>query len=331
VLVLITGSTGFIGSQLCRAALEAGHRVRAFHRPGSSLMGLTGLEVEHAVGDVTDRASLQAAMQEVAVVFHAAAMLGAPRDPRPMYRITVGGTENVLQAALEAGVQRVVHTSSVAALGVPELIPGAEPALLDERHTWNYPPAWWSYGHAKYLAELAVQRFVAQGLDVVLVNPAVVVGAGDLNRVSGDIILHVAKGHVPVSVPGGLNVVHIADVVQGHLAALHFGRRGQRYILGGENLTHRSFLDIIAAITGARPPRLTVPSGLTRFLSGPASALGRLLPLPVSPEMLRKAGYFFYYDTRKAQSELGLGEARSVWDSVTEAYRWYQEYDYAPS
>lgn len=324
--ILVTGATGFIGSQICRALVAAGQPVRAFHRPDSSLAALEDLRLERVVGDVTQPATLSAAMQGVEVVFHTAAVVGRRGSPALMPAVTVQGTRNVLRAAAEAGVRRVVHTSSVAALGVP-FQPGvrALPLPIDERHTWNYHPDWWPYGHAKYMAEMAVQDAVAQGLDVVIVNPAVVVGAGDLNRVSGNIILQVARRRLPVAVPGGLNVIHITDVVRGHLAALDSGRTGERYILGGENLTHVEFLNIVAAVTGVSPPRFVLPLRLARLLAWPAATAGRWLPLPVNGHALRRIGYYFYYDTSKACAELGLKELRPARQAVAEAYAWYQE------
>ena len=329
--ILVTGSTGFIGSQLCHALISAGHQVRAFHRPSSSLLALQGLPVEHAIGDITAMQSLQSAMQGIEVVFHAAALLGPERHPGEMAAVTVAGTRNVLNAAASAGVRRLVHTSSVAALGVPPPPHNANstPFLMDETHTWNYRSAWWPYGSAKYQAELEVQRAVAKGLDVVIVNPAIVVGAGDLNRVSGNIIIHVAKGHVPVSIAGGLNIVHIDTVVAGHLAALERGKRGERYILAGENLTHQRFLEITASVTGAPPPRGALPVSVARPLAVPLQVLSDVMRvvsngLPIRGDMFRLAGYYFYYETTRMVDQLGVQPGYSVRQAVEEAYHWYQ-------
>jgi dihydroflavonol-4-reductase len=332
--VLVTGSTGFIGSNLCRGLLAQGHQVRAFHRQASRLTPLEGLEVEHTIGDITQPDTLIKAMQGIEVVFHAAAQVGAPRDLREMYAVTVGGTRKVLEAALKAGVRRVVHTSSVAALGIPEQAQrgfdrtgeATNPSLImDERHSWNTPPDWWFYGHAKHLAEMQVQKAVAQCQDVVIVNPTVVIGAGDINRVSGDVVVHAAQGHIPVAIPGGLNIVHIADVVRGHLAAMADGRTGERYILGGENMTHQRFLQILAEVVGVNPPRFVVPFSLARLLVRPMSLIWKLLPLPLSGDDLRRIGYYFYYDTLKARLELGLKETLPVYQAVTDAFTWYRE------
>ncbi len=169
----------------------------SFHRPNSSLELLHDLPVEHVIGDITSR-DLEAALKNVKAVFHAAALLNGGSDPAPWHQITVLGTRNVMNAALKAGVERVVHTSSVAALGVPSLPPrhGLPPELMDENHTWNYPGSRWAYGCAKYLAEIQVQKAVACGLDAVIVNPGDVLGAGDRNRRVSSIIMLVAHARL---------------------------------------------------------------------------------------------------------------------------------------
>jgi len=321
--VLVTGSTGFIGSHLCQALLTEGFRVRAFHRPSSPLTLLNGLQVEHVHGDLAQPETLQEAMKGVEVVFHAAAYLNKLAVLSEMLSVTVQGTRNVMEAATQAGVRRLVHTSSVAALGVPRHVPDSPSSPIDETQAWNYPAQWWPYGYAKYLAELEVQRAVAQGLDAVIVNPAVVIGAGDLNRVSGEVIVQMAHHQLPFAPPGGLNVVHIADVTRGHLAAMEHGRTGQRYILGGDNLTHLKFLQFIAGVVNRHPPQIVVPAILFRLLALPLSALARLIHIPVRTHTLRQAGTYFYYDLRKAQQELGLVTTHSTRQAIQEAYDWY--------
>ncbi len=322
--VLVTGATGFVGSQLCRGLIERGHTVRAFHRPSSKLRLLEGLEVEHALGDLTQPETLEAAMDGMEAVFHAAAWMGGPEQGGRQYAVTVEGTRSLLQAAQKSGIRRVVHTSSVAALGLPDERSGPS-TLLEERHTWNYRPDYYPYGYAKYLAELEVQKAVAQGLDVVIVNPTLIFGAGDFYRQSQSLITQIAVRRLTVAVEGGINCVHIADVVDGHLAALECGARGQRYILGGENLTHAQLLAVIAEVTGVPAPNQILPTRLVRAAAGPAQLLHSFLSLPVSATLLRLAGYYFYYDTRKAQSALGLGLSRPVRDAVAEAHAWFTQ------
>jgi dihydroflavonol-4-reductase len=329
--VLVTGSTGFIGAQLCRALVERGHTVSAFHRATSNQRLIADLPLNHAIGDLTQPETIAAAMQNMDVVFHAAAQIGGPgRDhPGRMYTVTVEGTRSVFQAARQAGVRRVVCTSSAAALGVPELAQ-TDPKLaavmtLDEHHTWNFRPDFWPYGYAKYLAELEVQKAVAGGLDIVIVNPTVVFGPGDIYRQDSSIIMKVANHKVNFLVEGGLNAVHILDVVDGHLAALERGRCGERYILGGENLTHLDLVRKIAGIVGASVPALVLPGGLVRAAAGPLRLLEPFLDLPISAGDMHKAGYYFYFDTRKAQVELGLLPPRPVGEAIREAYEWFKQ------
>ncbi len=322
--VLVTGSTGFIGGALCRELVGRGHEVHAFHRPSSALRLLEDLPVLHAIGDLTQVDTLLSAMEGIEVVFHAAAML-AGDNPGRMYAVTVEGTRAVLEAARKAGVRRVVHTSSVAALGVPESGPLDRPGLLNESHTWNYLPERWPYGYAKYLAELEVQRAVAEGQDIVIVNPSIVYGAGDVYRQTSSLVVQVARHKLPALVEGGANFVHLQDVVDGHLAALEKGQCGERYILGGENLTLTKAVEKAAGVVGAHPPSIVLPGGVGRALAGPARLLRNILDLPVEPEILYLAGKYFYYDTHKAQVELGLPTPRPVEDGMAEAFAWFQQ------
>ena len=321
MLALVTGSTGFIGSHLCRALLEAGYRVRAFHRQTSSLDLLRHLEVEHAIGDVAQPQTLSAALAGVDVVFHAASKVDYWRGSDGMYAITVGGTRNVLQAALNAGVQRVIYTSSVAALGVPSS-QSSQP--INENHAWNYRPEWWRYGHAKHLAERQVQSAVAQGLDAVIVNPSMVLGSGDIHRISGEIVVQVARGIVRFGIPGGMNAIHIDDVARGQILALEHGRTGERYILGGENDTFLHFIQKTAEVVGRRPPTLIIPSWFLRPLASPLDLLCRFIPMPINGDLLRFSSRHLYYDTTKALQELGFVANYSVREALQDAYDWYK-------
>jgi dihydroflavonol-4-reductase len=335
--ILVTGSTGFIGGALCHALTARGHQVRAFHRPSSSLKLLEGLAVEHAAGDLTQPDTIRQAMEGIDVVFHAAAQLNPNGNAGKAYAITVEGTRAVLAAAQEAGVRRVVHTSSVAALGVPDKGP-RRPARkstsmdrgfssqIDENHTWNYQPSRWIYGYAKYLAELEVQKAVADGLDAVIVNPSLVFGPGDVYRMTSSLLVASAHNRIPpVSIPGGLNVVAIEDVIAGHLAALERGRRGERYILGGENICHADLLKMVAQITGVGGPRMALPAWLARSLALALRLGGAFTRLPLGADELGLAGLYFYYDTSKARHELGLPDPIPARQALESAYRWFKE------
>ncbi len=325
--VLVTGSTGFIGGRLCQALLAAGYMVRAFHRATSNLRLLEGLDVEHVTGDLTQPDSLRPAMEGIEAVFHTAALLD-DSHPGRLYTVTVEGTRTVLEAAREAGVRRFVQTSSVAALGIPEAPPGGKnnaPTPMNEMHTWNYRPEYWPYGYSKYLAELEVQQAVARGLDAVIVNPAVVLGAGDIYRQSSSPVVQMARGKIGVTTQSGLNVVHIDDVTAGHIAALEYGKSGERYLLTGENLTLTEFLNKIAAIVNMRPPWLVLPAGLVRVLANPASWMQSILNLPIGISEMRNAGRFFYYDDRRSRAALKSGPPRSAEDAIRDAFQWFQK------
>jgi len=325
--VLVTGASGFIGSCLCRALTERGDEVVALHRSTSLLAGLEGLPVQRHVGDMLDPASLAGALRDVEVVFHTAAPMRPAADPLTAIEAHIVGTRNVIQAACQAGVRRLVHTSSVAALGVPDAAPSRTPKnapLIDERHTWNYIPARWPYAFAKHSSELEVLRAVDAGLEAVIVNPSAVFGAGDWYRTERSLVAHMARGGLVPVIAGGLNTVHIDDVVAGHLAALERGIPGERYILGGENLTLAELLRITAEVVGRRPPRLKVPLAMVPPVRWLLDPLRRWLRLPIEPSLLWLAGYYFFYDTRKAQMQLGLPAPRPYRQAAHETYAWLQ-------
>jgi dihydroflavonol-4-reductase len=242
------------------------------------------------------------------------------RQAGKQYAVTVEGTRAVAQAALKAGVRRLVHTSSVAALGVPET---DRPSLLNEDHTWNFPPQRYPYGYAKYLAELEIQKAVAQGLDAVIVNPSLVIGPGDVYRQASSPIVMVAQRKLNLAVEGGINIVHIDDVINGQMAALERGQSGQRYILAGENLTILAMLQCAARAAGVPPINLVLPAGVVRAAAGPAALFSSFMNLPISSDMLFLAGKHFYYDTAKAAAALGLPAPRPAEEAIRAALDWF--------
>ncbi len=330
--ILVTGATGFIGSRLCRALLGAGHQVRALHRTRSPLGVLAGLPVELVLGDILDPSSLDAVVDGVEAVIHCAGELG-PRashlKPEAVMISHAIGTRNMTQAAQRHGVDRFLYTSSVAALGIPDIPPSRETTpLMTETHQWNYDARRWPYGYAKHMAELEVLQAVREGLNAVILNPSIVIGAGDLNQVSNAFILFMALHGLPVAVQGGVNVVHIDDVLQGHMAALEQGRTGERYILGGENLSIPRLLALTAEITHRSPPRWTIPDWAVTSASSAVGLLPRFLGLPLPGELLRLAGRFFFYDASKARKDLGLGMPKPYHKAAAESLAWYAENGY---
>jgi dihydroflavonol-4-reductase len=320
--VLVTGATGFVGSNVAAALAARGDRVRVLRRTTSRLKALEGVPVEYAVGDILDPDSLVAAMQGCDLVFHVAAVSQYWRSGKEaVYQVNVEGTRNVVQAALATGVQRVVHTSSVAALGYPP-----RGTMADESQVFPSELNWWPYGHSKHLAELEVQEAVARGLPAVTVNPTIVIGPRDVNFISGSLIRASVKGQLRVVPPGGSNIVHVDDVVAGHLAAAERGRVGKRYILGGENLSHREAAVTIASVTDGARPLLVLPHWSLPPLARAVDAFNALSSRPplVAGEQILLGGETFYVDSSKAVRELGLPQT-SLRQAALDAYLWYRE------
>jgi dihydroflavonol-4-reductase len=318
---LVTGATGFVGSNVAAALAARGDQVRVLRRSTSRLDALAGLPVEYVTGDILEPDTLPTAMQGCDAIFHVAAMSQYWRSDREtLYRVNVDGTRHVMQAALAAGVRRVVHTSSVAALGVPP-----RGVLADEAQVFPPELSWFAYGHSKYLAELEVQRAVAQGLPAVIVNPAIVLGPRDLNFVSGSLIRASVKGQLRVVPPGGSNLVHVADVVAGHLAAAERGQVGERYILGGENLSHWAAAMAIAEVTGGARPRLILPRWALPPIAGLVDAFNALSRRPplVTGYQIRLGGEDIFVNSGKAIRELELPQT-PFRQAAADAYAWYR-------
>jgi dihydroflavonol-4-reductase len=301
---LVTGATGFVGSAVGRALLQDGWQVRVLVRRGSNRRNLDALAVELFEGDLADRRSLDGALRGCAALFHVAAdyRLGA-RHPEQLYRTNVDGTRNVLEAARHAGVERIVYTSSVATMGLPaDGSPGRETTPVGLADMIGH------YKRSKYLAEQVVLEAAAAGSPVVIVNPSTPVGPGDIKPTpTGQIVLDAAAGRTPAYVDTGLNVVHVDDVAAGHLLAYRLGRVGERYILGGENMTLREILGEIARLVGRRPPRIRLPIAVVLPVAYVAEALARLTGRPqrVTLEGVRMARKRMFFSSEKAVRELG--------------------------
>lgn len=322
----VTGGTGFIGANLVAELNELGIAARVLHRPSSSLAALESLYYESVYGDILDEpAQLAGAMAGCDWVFHVAAVADYWRQSVDwLYRVNVEGTRHVLEAARLAGVRRLVFTSSLAAMGVPA--PGT---LLDESHRFSGPPESWPYAHSKALAEEVVLETVERGLDGVIVNPSIVLGPRDLNRISGSLILEAAGGLLRFTAPGGTNFIAAQDVAAGHVAAAQRGRTGERYILGAHNLPYTEAVSAICALVGQRPPLFRV----RRWMLPPAAlavAAGRKLlgnRIPLDPTQVRMMALDLYADSSKAQRELGLPQTPFT-TAVKDAYNWYRVHGY---
>jgi dihydroflavonol-4-reductase len=323
MLVLLTGATGFLGASLARALLAEGHAVRAFVRPNSPRGTLDGLDLQYALGSLTDTQSLGYAMEGVAAVIHAAAdyRIFVP-DPERMRAVNVSGTEAVMRAALAAGVRRVVHVSSVATLK-----PRADGRPANEADAATPAEAIGPYKASKTEAERLVEAMVArEGLPAVVVNPSTPVGAHDRRPTpTGRIILEAARGRMPAYVETGLNLVHAMDCARGCVAALTRGAVGERHILGGQDVSLAELLRFIATECGHRAP-VRLPRAPLWPLAWAAEQAARVTgrePM-LTRDGLRMAGQRMYFDPSKARQVLGF-EARPWQEGVREAIAWFRE------
>ncbi len=323
---LVTGATGFVGAAVARALLAEGWQVRALVRGGSDRRNIAALAVEPVVGDLTDPASLERALEGCEAAFHVAAdyRLWAPR-PQELYRANVEGTGFLLDAARRAGVTRVVYTSSVATVGLPaDGHPGAEDTPVSLADMIGH------YKRSKFLAEQRAREAVAAGVPVVIVNPSTPIGPGDVKPTpTGRIVLDAALGRTPAYVDTGLNIVHVDDVAAGHLLAFHRGRIGERYILGGEDMTLRQILTLIAQLVGRSPPRIRLPHGAVLPVAYVSELYARLTgkPTRVTVEGVRMARKRMYFSSAKAARELGY-RSRPPSEAFADALRWFREQGY---
>lgn len=327
MLTLVTGATGFVGGAVVRTLCRAGFPVRALVRPGRDYRPLEALGVEMLVGDLRDAASLQRALQGCRCVFHVAAdyRLWAP-DAASMYATNVEGTRALMEAALAAGVARIVYTSSVATLGLP-----FQGGAGDEDTPVTLQDMIGPYKRSKFLAEATVRRLVAtQGLPAVIVNPATVIGAGDWQPTpTGRMIVRAAAGRMPAYVDTGLTLVNVEDVAHGHLLALQRGRVGERYILGGENLSLQAILGHIATLVGRPAPRWRLPYGAALAVGWTAERWARLAGgIPIaSVDEVRMARKNMFFSSRKAERELGY-RVCSAQPALAQAVNWFREQGY---
>lgn len=321
---LVTGGTGFLGANLARGLLEQAWTVRILRRMTSPLVAVRDLQVEQAIGDVTDLDSLVAAMQGVDVVFNVAAVSQYWRyTTNLIYMVNIGGAQNVFDAAARSGVQRIVHTSSAMAVGF------SKDRLATEADPFNQSSNRMPYGHSKWLAEETAHERVKTGQDIVIVNPTIIVGARDISWNAGSILREAKRGRIPVMPQGGVNYVAVQDVVAGHIAAAAQGRSGERYILGGENLTNRQTTEMACEIVGVKPPRLTQPRWTIPLAGGVLDVIEKIAGprLPLSGEQMRLTAEYIYFDSSKAQRELGLPHT-PVRQALQECYDWYVAHGY---
>jgi len=326
--VLVTGATGFVGANVVRELRADGESVRVLVRPRSDRRNLDGLDVEVAEGDLRDPDSLRRGLEGVRILYHVAAdyRLWA-RDPRDLYSSNVEGTRNILAAARDAGVERVVYTSSVGTLGIPnDGRPGTEttPVHLDQMVG--------PYKRSKFLAEREAERFVREGLDVVIVNPSAPVGPWDRKPTpTGRMIVDYLRGRMFASLDTGLNLIHVRDCARGHILAARKGRSGEKYILGCQNLRLGEIFALLANLTGIREPRLRIPYAVAWMTAAVSETWARLSGRePAVPlTAVRMAAKTMFFDPAKAVRELGLPQTPPE-AALEDAVEWFRTHGLAP-
>ena len=323
---LVTGATGFLGSHVARQLAERGEDVRVLARPSSDLRALEGFRAERVTGDLRDAASLESALKGVARIYHVAAdyRLWA-RDPREIYESNVTGTRNLLEAARRAGVEKFVYTSTVATIAVQR-----DGNLPNEATQSSVGDMIGHYKRSKFMAEECALRAAEAGLPVVIVNPTTPVGPGDWKPTpTGKIIVDFLNGRMPGYVDTGLNFVPVEDCARGHLLAAERGRIGERYILGGMNLTLKNVLDLLAGITGRPAPQWKFPHALAYAAGCVDTAVSRVLGRePRIPlEGVRMARHKMFVDASKAARELGFSHG-PIEGAMQRAVAWYESNGY---
>lgn len=324
---LITGANGFVGSAVMRHCLDAGQEVRVMVRPGSDRKNLEGLDVEIIEGDLQDKVSLEIAVKNCNAVFHVAAdyRLWIP-DPDNMYQTNVKGTRDLMLASAEAGVDKIVYTSSVAVLGInSDGTPATEETPVTVDNMIGH------YKRSKYLAEKEVSKLVDKNeLPAIIVNPSTPLGPRDIKPTpTGNIILETLNDRMPAYVDTGLNIVHVDDVAKGHLLAFEKGKIGERYILGGENLSLQAILGIICELTDKQPPKIKLPHNLILPI---AWCMERWADISkkkprVTVDEIRMSKKLMYFSSDKAINELGY-KNRPAKEAIQDAIDWFIENGY---
>jgi dihydroflavonol-4-reductase len=332
--VLVTGASGFIGSNLALALSGRGFRVRAFYRTGDDARRLIGARgpgarIQRIEGNICDESTLVQAARGCSAVFHLAGNMSFRKaDFNEQHKVNVEGTRAIVSACLQTDVRRLVHTSTVNAIGLPK----PDKAIGDENTPWSEDMERFGYAVTKRQGERLALQACGPKLEVVVVNPGTVFGAGDVNANAGSYILAMARYPLLFYPGGGVSCAHIAAAVDGHIAALYKGRPGQRYILGGENLTYREIFAIIADVLGRsdpgwpyprRPgPRFRLSRAAAVAVAFVAEAFG--LSSKLSPDAARAGDLTFFFSSAKAERELGY-RILPFRSAVEEAVQWYRE------
>ena len=323
---LVTGATGFIGSSIVRELLKDGKDVKVLIRENSDTRNIDGLDLERCYGDILDGGSVKAALEGCDTFYQTAALYTwwVP-NPKTIYDMNVEGTKTTLNAALEKGVEKVVYTSSIAAIGCH----GADCAA-NEQSQFNMMKSGEHYAISKHLGEVEAMKFVEKGLPAVIVNPAMVLGVRDIKPTpSGQVIVNVLNRKMPGYFKSGMNVVDVEDVARGHILAAEKGRIGERYILGNENMEMKQFLDLIGEVSGVEPPKRRLPRVAGLALGYMYQSLSKITGKPplITPAALRLITAYAYFDVSKAVNELGLPQT-PIRETIGKAVNWFRENGY---
>ena len=323
---LVTGATGLIGSTIVRELIKDGEDVRVLVRKTSDTRNIDNLEVEKVYGDIRDGDSMAKALKGIETLYYTAAHFShwVP-DKKIPYEINVEGTKTSMAAALKAGVQKVVYTSTNNTMGAH----GAEKPA-DETAEFNHWDTHDHYSISKYLGEIEAKKFAAQGLSIVIVNPTIVIGSRDIKPTpSGQLILAVAKGEMPGYVEGGVNIIDVEDVARGQILAAKKGRVGERYLFGNENMTVSDYFRLISDVAGIKPPTIKIPYHLAlavTYMYELEAYFTKKPPASTASE-LKIGRKYEYFDCSKAVRELGLPQT-PVRVSIEKAITWFRENGY---
>jgi dihydroflavonol-4-reductase len=326
--VFLTGATGFLGSHVARVLAEKGIQLRLLVRPSSDLRNIADLNAERVIGDLREPSSFEKALDSCDAVFHVAADYRLwVRDPDQMHRSNVEGTRGLLEAAKKRGVKRVVYTSSVATMGFT-----SNGSLADETSPVSLADMIGPYKRSKFMAEQVAFEAAREGVDVVVVNPTTPVGERDIKPTpTGRIVVDFLKRKFPAYVNTGLNLVDATECARGHVQALEKGRRGERYILGGENLTLKQILDRLGAITGLKSPTVKLPY-VFALATGVVDDMvtGRMLGREprATIDAVRMGRKMMFVSSAKAERELGW-QTKPVDGALRRAVDWFRRNGYA--
>lgn len=318
--ILVTGASGFIGSRLVPGLLARGHQVRTFGRSPRLAGALAGLPIEHVSGDITCESAVRRAVEGCELIFHLAGLVSYRKiDRERQYQVNVTGTGNVMRSALSAGVARVIHTSSIAAMGIP-----AAGTTGDEELSYNLAGLGLNYCDTKHEGELEVMKYVSSGLPALILSPGIILGEGDTHPHHRAIFLAISRGWLIGCPSGGVTFCDIEDVVAAHLNAMTLGRVGHRYVLGSANLTYREAATVASRVLGCRPPAMEIPGSWLElagsFCEAVAPALG------VRPALTRQIAWLsqrrIFFSNQKAVKELNM-PVTDFEQTVRRTYRYY--------